>query len=493
MTGTPLMLLRGLTVAAPGDDDPAFALAAGVLRGLGARVEPGRRGAIRLMALAHPTAAGDVALVDAGVPLTAPGLPPGALDVATGTVLAAAAVLCALGRGPVEVERRAVLAQLMLPWVVGEPPRRSPPHGAVCADLGAPGDAEPPRRSPPRGMVRADPGVQGDAEIQRRSPPHGAVCADLGAPGDAERFATLLEVTPPAVRDDPERLAAEAQEWRLPVTPYRRRGAVDAAALGVLHARPSTAPCDHDHARPHLRAPRVVDMTAMWSGPLATGLLAALGADVAKVEPAVRPDGLRARPAQFAALNADKRALDLDLRDAAARAALHAELDGAALLVENLSPRVLPNFGLAPAALAAAHPGLTVLSLPAFAPDGPDAGWTAYGTGVHAATGLGDLGDGRFAAPVHAYPDPLAGLLAFAVALAVLYGRAEGGWRGGHVIVPMSAAVAPLLRHAPDPRWARPEAADEAAALGRALSLAPPLRARAAASVTAMATAGTAG
>lgn len=435
MTATPLMLLRGLTLAAPGDDDPAFALAAGVLRGLGARIEPGRRGAIRLMAVPHPTTAGDVALVDAAVPLSAPGLPPGALDVATGTLLAAAAVLCALGRGPVEVERRAVLAQLMLPWVVGEAPRRSPPRGAVCADL--------------------------------------------GAPGDAERFATLLEVAAPEVRDDPERLAAEAQDWRLPVTPYRRRAAVDAAALGALHAAPSETPCDHDHARPHLRAPRVVDLTAMWSGPLATGLLAALGADVAKVEPAVRPDGLRARPAQFAALNAGKRALDLDLRDATARAALHAELDDAALLVENLSPRVLPNFGLAPAALAAAHPGLTVLSLPAFAPDGPGAGWTAYGTGVHAATGLGDLGDGRFAAPAHAYPDPLAGLLAFAVALAVLYGRAEGGWPGGHVIVPMSAAVAPLLRHAPDPRWARPEAVDAAAALGRALTLAPPLRARA--------------
>ena len=43
-------------------------------------------------------------------------------------------------------------------------------------------------------------------------------------------------------------------------------------------------------------------MTAMWAGPLCTRLLKDWGARVRTIEPAVRPDGLRGSPAQFAVL-----------------------------------------------------------------------------------------------------------------------------------------------------------------------------------------------
>ncbi len=55
-------------------------------------------------------------------------------------------------------------------------------------------------------------------------------------------------------------------------------------------------------------------MTAMWAGPLCTRLLAEWGAEVTTIEPAVRPDGFRGSPAQFAVLDVGKRRVDLDLR-----------------------------------------------------------------------------------------------------------------------------------------------------------------------------------
>ena len=58
----------------------------------------------------------------------------------------------------------------------------------------------------------------------------------------------------------------------------------------------------------------MLDLTAMWAGPLCTLLLAEWGASVTTVEPAVRPDGLRGSPAQFAVLDRGKRRVDLDLR-----------------------------------------------------------------------------------------------------------------------------------------------------------------------------------
>ena len=86
------------------------------------------------------------------------------------------------------------------------------------------------------------------------------------------------------------------------------------------------------------------------------------------------------------------------------------------LVVDSFSRRVMPNLGLAPDRLSAW--GVPSLSLPAF-PIGHR--WQlALGPGVHAASGLGDLGHGCVTTAVVAYPDPLAGLAAFATAAAML-------------------------------------------------------------------------
>lgn len=253
----------------------------------------------------------------------------------------------------------------------------------------------------------------------------GQVCADLGADGDADAFDRLLEVLGPGPHD-PEHVARRAQEWRLPVTPYR--------SSRRQHPRSSLQDTD---AHRTLAGVRVVDLTAMWAGPLATRLLAEAGAEVDTIEAACRPDGLRGTPAMFAHLAEGKRRHDLDLRGAGARAALVDLVADAHVVVESFSPRVMPNFGLDAAALVAVNPDILVVSMPAFAPCTAERDWVAYGTGVHALSGLGTGPDGRAWAPAVTYPDPLAGLGVFA---AICTARAAGV-RGRHLVVPLEAAL----------------------------------------------------
>ncbi|MFV0260538.1 MAG: CoA transferase [Acidimicrobiales bacterium] len=289
----------------------------------------------------------------------------------------------------------------------------------------------------------------------------GAVHADL-TDDDAELFAVMRRtLRPDQLR--PETLAAEAQTWRLPVTPYRPMpatgdlcGGVPAAAgerIRVGSAPPDGPPGDA------LDGMLVVDLTGLWAGPLATGLLAAAGARVVKLDPSCRPDALAAHPRLYRELNAAKETLDLDLRLHADRARFEALVTHADLVIDAFSRRVMPNFGYGPAALATlaaagGNPSLATMSIVAFPAGGPEQDWTAYGPGVHAAVGLGggpggDPGvSGRIRwqpAPI-AYPDPLAGLTAFAAAVGVLTDPARRrGAPGGHHEISLAGVLAPLV------------------------------------------------
>lgn len=326
----------------------------------------------------------------------------------------------------------------MLPAGVPELGRRFAQAGAgLLAARGGP-DLDV---SPAAVWARLDPGApRSSAPVPAGT---GALAADLGVEENARAFATLRSAVDPGVLADPEALAAEAQAWRLPVVPYRAAGRGSRGRIRVRHRRAAAPP-------PPGGAPLVLDLTAMWAGPLATSLLATTGAQVVKIEPDVRRDGLRATPGLFATLNAGKRIQRLDLRRPAHRRRFFALAASATLVVESFSPRVLGNLDIGWEALDAVAPGITVLSMPAFDPAGPERDWVAYGTGVHAACGLGEPTPGRYVAPPFPYPDPLAGLLAFAVAQALLLGREGGTWHGGHVVVPLTAAAAPLNRGAAD-------------------------------------------
>ena len=264
----------------------------------------------------------------------------------------------------------------------------------------------------------------------------GALCVDLG-PDDGETWERFAEVH--QGESDPEAVAAAAQEWRLPITPYHRLPMTTVEPGTSAPSREPTSPASLDEraGTACIRGARVIDLTSMWAGPLCTELLGRAGAHVSKVTSQARPDGL-ADSAMYDELNAHKTAVELDPRFVVGQRTLEDMLASADLLVTSLSPRALANLDLLPEQLGARHPQLRTVAITAFEPDSPERDWIAYGTGVHAASGLGWLGD-EPQAPVYSYPDPLAGLLAAHAAADQLAGAASQ-----HTRVSLAGALAPL-------------------------------------------------
>jgi crotonobetainyl-CoA:carnitine CoA-transferase CaiB-like acyl-CoA transferase len=142
-----------------------------------------------------------------------------------------------------------------------------------------------------------------------------------------------------------------------------------------------------------LRGLRVVDVTTSYAGPYCTQVLAALGADVVKVEP---PDGDEARAwgppfvdgdsALFLAANAGKRSLTIDLRrgvDAVRRLAERADV-----FVQSLRPGLADDLGLGAERLQAANERLVYCSIGSYGHVGPKRLRPGYDALMQAAGGV---------------------------------------------------------------------------------------------------------
>lgn len=138
-----------------------------------------------------------------------------------------------------------------------------------------------------------------------------------------------------------------------------------------------------DPARP-LKHLRVVDLTAFWAGPATTQVLAALGADVVKVESIQRPDGMRysghlRRDVEewweyswvYHAVNTNKRSVTLDLRSPRGRELLGRLVASADVVVENFPARVMESLGLDYTTLRGFNDRVIVVRMPGFGLDGP--------------------------------------------------------------------------------------------------------------------------
>lgn len=188
-------------------------------------------------------------------------------------------------------------------------------------------------------------------------------------------------------------------------------------------------------------APRVLDLSSLWAGPLCGDLLHRLGADVVKLESTQRPDGARnGPPAFFDLLNAGKRSVALDLRSARGREQLHALFAAADIVVEASRPRALRQLGFDADALVREY-GLTWVSLSGHGRGEPQEQWIAYGDDAAVAAGLTDVlfrASGQRLIVGDAIADPLTGLHA---ALAAWSGWQQGGGRL------LSLALSGVVRH----------------------------------------------
>jgi hypothetical protein len=252
--------------------------------------------------------------------------------------------------------------------------------------------------------------------------------------------------------------------WQALEAAARHRPAGELAAqaqlLGVPAARlphrvrPAASPWRHTRisaARPGARLTEalVVDLSAMWAGPLCAHLLGLAGADVIKVESTRRPDGARAGdPRFFDWLHAGHRSVRLDFGSAAGRAALAGLLEAADVVIEASRPRALGQLGLAPGMLAH-RDGQVWVSITGYGRGQP--GLVAFGDDAAVAGGLVGWDEGEPVFCADAIADPLAGMCAaLAASVSVMAG-------GGQLIdVSMSAAAAafaaaPAPDHGPHP------------------------------------------
>ncbi|MEU8139216.1 CaiB/BaiF CoA-transferase family protein [Streptodolium elevatio] len=227
---------------------------------------------------------------------------------------------------------------------------------------------------------------------------------------------------------------------RSPVLHHGRPGHDD-------HAGPAAA--TQRTTRP-LEGVRVVDLTAFWAGPYATHLLAALGAEVVKVESPTRPDGMRfatvKSPAEpdwmefgptFHGTNPGKRSVTVDLATEDGRARFLRLVATADVVVENFTPRVMDGLGLGYDELRRVKPDLVMLRQPGFGLDGPWANHAAFAQTMEQTTGIAwltGLPDGE--PLVRSTIDPITGLHGAFAVLTALERRAATG-QGELVEVPM--------------------------------------------------------
>ncbi len=139
----------------------------------------------------------------------------------------------------------------------------------------------------------------------------------------------------------------------------------------------------------------VVDVTSSLAGPTATQLLAALGADVVKVEPlagdharAWGPPFLEGEGAMFLAANAGKRSLAVDLGDDRGREIVLRLVDRADVFLQSLRPGAAEQRGLGAGALRARNPRLVYCSIGAFGARGPLSDQPGYDPLLQAASGI---------------------------------------------------------------------------------------------------------
>jgi hypothetical protein len=209
-----------------------------------------------------------------------------------------------------------------------------------------------------------------------------------------------------------------------------------------------------------MRAPAgmlVVDLSALWAGPLCGELLAATGATVIKVESPTRPDGARRGPAAFFdVLNGQKRSVSLDFGRDEDVETLHALIRRADVVIEASRPRALEQLGVhADDAVRGGGPQIWIAITGYGRAD--SRARVAFGDDAAAAGGLVVWHDGAALFCADAIADPVTGLTA---ANACLDALASGGrWLLDVSMAGVCAELAgPTLPASPDVEIAPPRA-----------------------------------
>jgi crotonobetainyl-CoA:carnitine CoA-transferase CaiB-like acyl-CoA transferase len=199
----------------------------------------------------------------------------------------------------------------------------------------------------------------------------------------------------------------------------------------------------------------VLDFTRVLAGPLATQILAELGAEVIKIErPRIGDESRQWEPrlpggdsGYFFAFNRGKRSVTLNLKSPRGQAIARDLARGADVVVENFLPGDMDRMGLGYQALSAENPRLVYVSNTGFGQDGPYRDRKGYDTvfqalsGVMALTGYPDAPPAKVGVP---FADLTSGLWITIAVMSGLLGRGVSG-RGSHIDLAMMDVQVSLL------------------------------------------------
>lgn len=220
---------------------------------------------------------------------------------------------------------------------------------------------------------------------------------------------------------DLTRIDVTGPAWPGDEGPMRMRALAEVRE-GELGAR------DAGRERP-LGGVRVLDLTRVLAGPVATRFLAAHGAQVLRVGAEHLPEV----PRLVISTAFGKRSCRLDLRTPAGAAALRDLVAGADVLVQSYRPGALEALGFGPPELAALRPGIVCVDISAYGSRGPWAGRRGFDSLVQMACGIAHEGGGGSRPrplPAQVLDHATGYLAAFGAMAALLRRPAEGGsWR----------------------------------------------------------------
>lgn len=208
---------------------------------------------------------------------------------------------------------------------------------------------------------------------------------------------------------------------------------------------------EHSGPRGPLSGVKILDMTSVVLGPFATQILAALGADVIKLESPegdtmrhVGPMNHRGMGHIYLHANQGKRSVVLDLKQPAGREAALKLAERSDVLISNVRPKAMARLGLDYESVRARNPRLIHVSCCGFGQDGPYAAKPAYDDLIQGAAGMPWLMSEYGAeAPCYApitLADRVTGLHAVYAVTTALYERERSGV-GQAVVVPMFEAM----------------------------------------------------
>jgi crotonobetainyl-CoA:carnitine CoA-transferase CaiB-like acyl-CoA transferase len=193
---------------------------------------------------------------------------------------------------------------------------------------------------------------------------------------------------------------------------------------------------------------KVIDVSAVISGPWCCQVLADQGAEVIKVEPRQIGDLTRIGAfrvgtvsAMYASANRGKSSVALDLSRPEGVAVFRRLAADADVVVQNFRPGAADRMGIGADALHAVNPDLVYVSISGFGPDGPYADWRVYDPIIQSVSGVVATQVSQDV-PIPDLVrtlvcDKAAALTAAQAITAALFARQRGRARGQHLVIPM--------------------------------------------------------